>query len=159
MHLYDFLHSLILHFTFIFILIFILMIFGFKHLSSIFFKIHINLRTFINTKNVSFFPYFFIFLHRIPRCLPSFYLTFYILFRFFVKGKTTSAASWGVLLSDSGLKTLVISTDPAHSLGDAFQEKLNGVPRKLDTGSSGGNFIFFVYFCRTISSLFCVPLL
>jgi hypothetical protein len=32
-------------------------------------------------------------------------------------GKTTSAASWGSLLSDSGLKTLVISTDPAHSLG------------------------------------------
>ena len=75
-----------------------------------------------------------------------FYLSFYILFRFFVKGKTTSAASWGVLLSDSGLKTLVISTDPAHSLGDAFQEKLNGVPRKLDTGSSGGNFIFLFIF-------------
>ena len=32
-------------------------------------------------------------------------------------GKTTSAASWGVRLSDSGVKTLVVSTDPAHSLG------------------------------------------
>ena len=29
----------------------------------------------------------------------------------------------------------------------------------LVSGSSGGNFIFFVYFCRTISSLFCVLLL
>jgi arsenite-transporting ATPase len=47
-------------------------------------------------------------------------------------GKTTSAASWAVSLSVSGLKTLVISTDPAHSLGDAFLEKLNGVPRLLD---------------------------
>ena len=36
---------------------------------------------------------------------------------FYFAGKTTSAASWGVLLADSGLKTLVISTDPAHSLG------------------------------------------
>ena len=33
-------------------------------------------------------------------------------------GKTTSAASWGVRLSDSGIKTLVVSTDPAHSLGE-----------------------------------------
>ncbi len=54
-------------------------------------------------------------------------------------GKTTSAASWGVLLSDSGLKTLVISTDPAHSLGDALGERLSGVPRLLDqNGASGG---------------------
>mmetsp|Transcript_157 Transcript_157/g.191 ORF Transcript_157/g.191 Transcript_157/m.191 type:complete len:808 (-) Transcript_157:24-2447(-) len=53
-------------------------------------------------------------------------------------GKTTSAASWGSLLSDSGLKTLVISTDPAHSLGDAFQENLNGNPRQLDTSPNGG---------------------
>lgn len=32
-------------------------------------------------------------------------------------GKTTTAASWGVRLCDSGIKTLVVSTDPAHSLG------------------------------------------
>ena len=53
-------------------------------------------------------------------------------------GKTTSAASWGVLLSDSGLKTLVISTDPAHSLGDALQEQLSGVPRLVDRNSVSG---------------------
>ena len=53
-------------------------------------------------------------------------------------GKTTSAASWGVLLSDSGLKTLVISTDPAHSLGDAFGERLSGVPRMLDQNAASG---------------------
>ena len=53
-------------------------------------------------------------------------------------GKTTSAASWGVLLSDSGMKTLVMSTDPAHSLGDAFGETLTGVPRMLDQNAASG---------------------
>ena len=53
-------------------------------------------------------------------------------------GKTTSAASWGVRLADSGLKTLVVSTDPAHSLGDALKERLNGSPRLLDSPAGGG---------------------
>jgi len=55
-------------------------------------------------------------------------------------GKTTSAASWGLTLSDSGLRTLVVSTDPAHSLGDALQEGLTGVPRLLDRSQEGGSF-------------------
>lgn len=42
-------------------------------------------------------------------------------------GKTTSAASWGVRLSDSGIKTLVVSTDPAHSLGKC--SSLDAMPR------------------------------
>jgi arsenite-transporting ATPase len=54
-------------------------------------------------------------------------------------GKTTSAASWAVRLADAGHKTLVVSCDPAHSLGDALQENLNGgVPRLLDTTAGGG---------------------
>lgn len=53
-------------------------------------------------------------------------------------GKTTSAASWAVRLADSGLKTLVVSTDPAHSLGDAFKERLDGSPRLLDSPAGGG---------------------
>lgn len=56
----------------------------------------------------------------------------------FPTGKTTSAASWGVQLADAGLRTLVVSTDPAHSLGDALQEKLTGVPRLLDSPTGGG---------------------
>jgi len=36
-------------------------------------------------------------------------------------GKTTLAASTGVAAADQGTKTLVISTDPAHSLADAFE--------------------------------------
>src|SRR5579872_7542296 len=35
-------------------------------------------------------------------------------------GKTSLAAATGVRLSQIGKKTLVMSVDPAHSLGDAF---------------------------------------
>ena len=35
-------------------------------------------------------------------------------------GKTTTAAALAVALADAGLRTLVVSTDPAHSLGDAL---------------------------------------
>mgnify|MGYP006380131963 FL=1 len=35
-------------------------------------------------------------------------------------GKTTAAAGTAVLAAERGLKTLVLSTDPAHSLGDAL---------------------------------------
>ncbi len=41
-------------------------------------------------------------------------------------GKTTTAAAMAVQLSLRGEKTLVISTDPAHSLGDALDIKLSG---------------------------------
>ena len=39
-------------------------------------------------------------------------------------GKTTMAASLGVLASERGISTLVVSTDPAHSLADAFNQVL-----------------------------------
>lgn len=52
-------------------------------------------------------------------------------------GKTTTAASWAVRLADSGMRTLVVSTDPAHSLGDALQESLSGTPRLLDQTGGG----------------------
>lgn len=48
-------------------------------------------------------------------------------------GKTSSAAAVGVHCADDGLKTLVISTDPAHSLGDALRLDLSdGSIRKVD---------------------------
>ncbi|RYH24763.1 hypothetical protein EON65_16310 [archaeon] len=53
-------------------------------------------------------------------------------------GKTTSAASWATLLSDAGFKTLIVSSDPAHSLGDALQVSLSGTPQLLDRSIAGG---------------------
>src|SRR3954447_23216873 len=43
-------------------------------------------------------------------------------------GKTTSAAATAVRCADAGLRTLVLSTDPAHSLADAFAVQLGSVP-------------------------------
>lgn len=48
-------------------------------------------------------------------------------------GKTSMAAAMGVSLADQGFKTLVLSTDPAHSLGDALQTQLDGgVAKPID---------------------------
>jgi arsenite/tail-anchored protein-transporting ATPase len=47
-------------------------------------------------------------------------------------GKTTVAAATAVRLADEGLRTLVISTDPAHSLGDCLQVALGPEPLKVD---------------------------
>jgi Mrp family chromosome partitioning ATPase len=40
-------------------------------------------------------------------------------------GKTSTSAALAVKLADEGLKTLIISTDPAHSLGDALLTDLS----------------------------------
>jgi arsenite/tail-anchored protein-transporting ATPase len=49
-------------------------------------------------------------------------------------GKTTAAAATAALVARRGRKALVMSTDPAHSLGDAFGAPLGPEPRELDTG-------------------------
>lgn len=41
-------------------------------------------------------------------------------------GKTSTAASMAIRCADEGLPTLVVSTDPAHSLGDALELNLSG---------------------------------
>ena len=41
-------------------------------------------------------------------------------------GKTTLSASLGVELAARGHRTLLVSTDPAHSLGDALDADLAG---------------------------------
>nr|WP_236639805.1 ArsA family ATPase [Salinigranum halophilum] len=43
-------------------------------------------------------------------------------------GKTTCAAAHALALARAGSETLVVSTDPAHSLGDAFERDLGGDP-------------------------------
>jgi arsenite-transporting ATPase len=46
-------------------------------------------------------------------------------------GKTTVAAATALCCADSGLRTLVLSTDSAHSLGDAFDCRLDAQPRQI----------------------------
>ena len=45
--------------------------------------------------------------------------------------KTTIAAATAVKAAQQGIKTLVISTDPAHSLSDALDIKLNPEPMEI----------------------------
>ncbi|WP_126664188.1 ArsA family ATPase [Haloterrigena salifodinae] len=55
-------------------------------------------------------------------------------------GKTTCAAATAVRLAEGGRETLVVSTDPAHSLSDSLEVDLGAEPRKLeDVGDSGGD--------------------
>jgi len=51
-------------------------------------------------------------------------------------GKTTTAAATAVLAASRGVKTLVLSTDPAHSLADALGVPLGPEPALVDTGLS-----------------------
>ena len=51
-------------------------------------------------------------------------------------GKTTTAAATAVLAASRGHKTLVLSTDTAHSLGDALGTPLGAEPTLVDTGLS-----------------------
>ncbi len=49
-------------------------------------------------------------------------------------GKTTLAASYALLLARRGSRTLVVSTDPAHSLGDILGTWLGDEPREVESG-------------------------
>ncbi|MCW2598180.1 MAG: ArsA family ATPase [Frankiales bacterium] len=49
-------------------------------------------------------------------------------------GKTTTAAATATLAASRGLKTLVLSTDPAHSLADAFGVPLGPEPTPVEDG-------------------------
>src|SRR3954466_4918778 len=52
-------------------------------------------------------------------------------------GKTTSAAATAVRCADAGLRTLVMSTDPAHSLADAFGVELGTHATEITPGLWG----------------------
>ncbi len=49
-------------------------------------------------------------------------------------GKTTIAAATGALAARRGLRTLVLSADAAHSLGDVLDEPLSATPRAIAPG-------------------------
>lgn len=46
-------------------------------------------------------------------------------------GKTTVAAATALRCAELGLRTVVVSTDPAHSLADAFDVPLDSTPRRV----------------------------
>jgi arsenite-transporting ATPase len=46
-------------------------------------------------------------------------------------GKTTTAAATAVRCADAGLRTIVLSTDPAHSLADAFDVPLGPIVTEI----------------------------
>ena len=52
-------------------------------------------------------------------------------------GKTTVAASVALGLADSGRRALVVSTDPAHSLGDVFDVEVGDRSRELAPNLEG----------------------
>ncbi len=47
-------------------------------------------------------------------------------------GKTSCAAATALGLADAGHRTLVVSTDPAHSLSDSLEADFGSEPRKLE---------------------------
>ncbi|MDG5785963.1 ArsA family ATPase [Evansella sp. AB-P1] len=47
-------------------------------------------------------------------------------------GKSTSAAAIALAAKNIGKKVLLVSTDPAHNLGDLFHTKLKGEPKKVE---------------------------
>jgi arsenite-transporting ATPase len=49
-------------------------------------------------------------------------------------GKTSVAAATALLCAERGLRTLIVSTDVAHSLGDAFDRKVTNAPTRLARG-------------------------
>ncbi|EHP88568.1 TRC40/GET3/ArsA family transport-energizing ATPase [Methanotorris formicicus] len=46
-------------------------------------------------------------------------------------GKTTMSAATGIYCAEQGLKTVIVSTDPAHSLRDAFEQEFGHEPTKV----------------------------
>ncbi|TYT63172.1 ArsA family ATPase [Natrialba swarupiae] len=54
-------------------------------------------------------------------------------------GKTTCAAATALELADAGRRTLVVSTDPAHSLSDSFEVDLGPEPIELESAVSSGD--------------------
>jgi arsenite-transporting ATPase len=51
-------------------------------------------------------------------------------------GKTTCSAAFALAASQQGREVLLVSTDPAHSTADIFQQPIGAEPRRLSPGLS-----------------------
>jgi len=47
-------------------------------------------------------------------------------------GKTTISCAYGVKCANEGVETLVVSTDPAHSVSDVFDQQFGDTPEPVD---------------------------
>jgi len=47
-------------------------------------------------------------------------------------GKTTVSSAFGLRCADAGLETLLVSTDPAHSISDVFEQDFDDTPRPVE---------------------------
>ncbi len=64
-------------------------------------------------------------------------------------GKTTTSAALAVACADAGYDTLLISTDPAHSLGDALELDLSsGAPQRVEASLKKSQHPFFPHMWR-----------
>ena len=52
-------------------------------------------------------------------------------------GKTTIAAATAACAAERGRRTLVVSADAAHSLGDVFERRLGAEPIEISSGLDG----------------------
>jgi arsenite-transporting ATPase len=52
-------------------------------------------------------------------------------------GKTTTAGALALMAAESGRRTLIVSTDPAHSLGDVFDTRIGNEETSLVPNLSG----------------------
>jgi len=53
-------------------------------------------------------------------------------------GKTSMSSALAVRTASQGKRVLIISTDPAHSLGDALDAQLSGVPMRVEAFTGAG---------------------
>ena len=68
-------------------------------------------------------------------------------------GKTSVAAATGLRCAELGYRTLVLSTDPAHSLADSFDMEMGHEPREVRPnlwGAEVGARMALVGSCRVV---------